>query len=118
LKSAKTPSKVCGKPGEQLGIAQTLHQLANIEYYKHNYDEAQKLYEKSLALNRTIGNRLGEAMTIHSLGLLAEAQGDFGAAEKRFEEAYQIFNTLGREEDLAATKENLDRVRSRIRSSS
>jgi tetratricopeptide (TPR) repeat protein len=99
--------------GEKLGIAQSLHQLGNIEYYERNYDEARRLYEKSLALNGKIGNRLGEGMSINMLGILDEAQNRMEPAEKHYDEAYEIFNALGRKEDSASAKKNLDRVRSK-----
>ena len=92
-------------------MAATLHQLATIEHDKGNYDEAKRLYEESLTIDRKLGNQSGIATTLGQLGRLAEDQKDLDVAEKYYQQALEIFEKLGEKPNIDLARRALERIR-------
>jgi predicted ATPase/DNA-binding CsgD family transcriptional regulator len=69
--------------------ARALNNLANLLSDLGDQDEAQQLYEQSLALRRELGDRRGVADTLNNLGLTATQLADYERAEVLLEECIQ-----------------------------
>jgi tetratricopeptide (TPR) repeat protein len=53
------------------------------------------IFEKSLEINKQLGNRYGAALARANMALLAERQKNFPLAIRYMEEALDIFRSLG-----------------------
>jgi tetratricopeptide (TPR) repeat protein len=63
--------------------------------YTGQYEEAQQIGERALALYRTAGDRDGEAQTLRELGFLHWSAGDYGTALAYGRQALQLHRFLG-----------------------
>jgi predicted ATPase len=63
--------------------------------YTSQYEEAQQIGERALALYRTAGDRAGEAQTLRELGFLHWSAGDYGTALVYGRQALQLHRFLG-----------------------
>ncbi|MFL5759124.1 MAG: tetratricopeptide repeat protein [Thermomicrobiales bacterium] len=75
--------------------AKALNNLANLLSDLGDQDEAQQLYEQSLAIRRELGDRRGVADTLNNLGLSATQLADYDRAEALLEECIQIRREIG-----------------------
>ena len=60
--------------------ATTYHQLGRIAQERRDFDEAERWYRKSLAIDEKQGNEHGAALTYGQLGILAGLQEDYLAS--------------------------------------
>ena len=58
-------------------------------------DRERRLYERSLALYRELGNQWWAAQALFALGYLARREDDSSEAIRRLEESATIYRTLG-----------------------
>jgi adenylate cyclase len=75
--------------------ATILHALGVVSMYQSDYAGSQSFYERSLHIQRQIGNRQGEAKALDSLGMLFFYQSDYGPARDLDEQALQIQREIG-----------------------
>lgn len=75
--------------GDQMGLGQTLGNLAFAEQEAGNFVQARAYFEESLALYRTIDYQRGVTIILNNLGNLLYDQGDLKAAQTVFTEALQ-----------------------------
>jgi non-specific serine/threonine protein kinase len=71
------------------------------------HEEAQALYEQSLAIRRARGDRRGVANTLNSQGLLAWNQGDYASAHALCEESLAMWREIGDKRGMAGCLNNL-----------
>jgi len=64
------------KLNNELGIAETLHELGNIYAIQEKYAEAQKYYFESLQMKIKLKDKLGEAITRAALGQIYLLRGN------------------------------------------
>ncbi|HLI70426.1 MAG TPA: tetratricopeptide repeat protein [Ktedonobacteraceae bacterium] len=86
---------------DKLGIAQTLHELARVSHEmalqsqdRELFNEARRLYHRSLLLRREIADYIGQQATIHQLGLLEFDQEAYENARKYYDECIELSNAL------------------------
>jgi predicted ATPase/DNA-binding CsgD family transcriptional regulator len=87
-------SKELGPAGKK-GIASALDMLGELATEIGDYENAPKLFEKALQINREIGNKAGAADMLLQLGWSAMRSGDFDQAEIRLTESLPLFRELG-----------------------
>jgi len=85
------------------GEAGAYHQLGMIAEERRDFDEAQKWYQKSLAIFEKLGNEHGAASTYHQLGRIAEERRDFDEAQKWYQKSLAIEEKLGNEHGAASS---------------
>ena len=86
------------------GVA-PLHMLAAGTRLGGDYDEAARLYERSLELNRRLGDEQMVAVELHNLGHVELHRGNLEAAERLFAEHATVAN-LDEPYDAALTRFN------------
>ena len=82
--------------GDKRNIAGTLHNLAEVERQRGNYERAKTLGVQSIALSREMEDKWELAIVVGWLGLLAVWSGDdHDLAERSLEEALALDRELG-----------------------
>lgn len=75
-------------------IASTLNELANIAFKQRKFAEAKRLYAKALKIDRKIGSQEGIAIRIWGLGIVALEKKKYLEAKNLFEESLKVFRDL------------------------
>lgn len=84
--------------------------LNNLSYASNNRGDVAKALEyneKSLKINREIGNRRGIATALNNMGTIYENQGDIPKALKYYHESLKIQEKIGDSEGMAASMNNI-----------
>jgi tetratricopeptide (TPR) repeat protein len=97
--------------GDQMGVAEMLHQLGKLAFRLKRYNEAEQLYANSLKTIETIQAEQMEAEIYYSQAVLAEKQGFLELAEEKLNYAHERFQSLQASDGLARTEKLLDRIR-------
>jgi tetratricopeptide (TPR) repeat protein len=71
-------------------IAASWHGLATIDLMKFDYDSAYEKFQKSLEIDKVIGDRVGEASTLHNLATIELKKGNYEFAREKFEAILKI----------------------------
>lgn len=77
-------------------------------------EEARRLYDESLEIEKQLGNQNGIAITLHQLGMIAEIEGDKVEAARLFREALTIFERL-KSPNAEIARRSLERVEGRLK---
>ena len=96
--------------GDERNQAVILHQLGRIADERRQFDEAERWYRESLAINERIGNEHGQAITLHQLGILAQKRRQFDEAERWYRQSLVIEERIGNEHGRAITLHQLGRI--------
>lgn len=92
-------------------IAALSHNVAVIYQRRGELDEARRLYNESLEINKRLGDQNGIAISLLTLGLLAEEDGNKVEAIRLMREALVIFEKL-KSPDAEIARWNLERLES------
>jgi predicted ATPase/DNA-binding SARP family transcriptional activator len=90
--------------------AKILNQAGVLAVQQGDYDEAQRLFEANLALNRERGNISGVANVLNNLGAMAIVQARYDQARIYLEESLPLRRQVGNKSHIAATLNNLGTV--------
>ncbi len=82
-------------PSSELGEANTLKSLGDLDVREARLAEARQRYERALASFQAIGARLGEANAMQSLAMLAIQSGALGEAFERGRQAAGLSLAIG-----------------------
>ena len=74
---------------------------------RQDWAEAERLYQKALAIYRELGDEECEAIALNDLGGVARSQGDYDRAESYYKQALAINEKLGNKEGQAIYWGNL-----------
>ena len=88
--------------------------LGDIAKERKQYNKAERLYKKELALATKIVRFVGIARAKQRLAFLNEERGNFGRALKLAQEALEIFERLGMKKEIKETREMMERLESQI----
>ena len=72
-------------------IARFAEIVATIRYFRGELDQARRLYNESLEIQKELGDQSGIARSLHQFGMLAEKQGDRAEALRLFRQSLGIF---------------------------
>ena len=75
--------------------------LGMINQHQGNFEEAVKMYSKSMKIEEELGNRSGIAETLHNLGNVYYQQGNFEEAVKKYSQSMKIEGELGNRSGIA-----------------
>jgi len=95
---------------DNIGISSTSVNLGIIHQDQGNYEEAMKLYNQSLEINKELGIKSGIAQTMHNLGNVHCLQGNYKEAVKLYNQSLEINKELGNKRRIAQTIHNLGNV--------
>ncbi len=73
--------------GDRSGMATSWGQLGDIQRNRGNWDEAERLYQQSLALRTELGDRSGMASSWGSLGDIQRNRGNWDEAERLYQQS-------------------------------
>ncbi len=90
--------------------ADILLKMGIFYYLKNDFDKAEEMYGKSLAINKVLGRRGGEASDYGNLGNVYQIRGDLGKAEEMYRKSLAIEKKLGRRGGIANQYGNLGNV--------
>jgi tetratricopeptide (TPR) repeat protein len=88
-------------------IAHFAHNIAITRLHRGEVGEARRLYDESLAIQKTLENRSGIAGTLHQLARLAQDQGETDEARRLYDESLAIKKQIGDQSGIAITLHNL-----------
>jgi serine/threonine protein kinase/Tfp pilus assembly protein PilF/TolB-like protein len=75
--------------GDRSGLAQSLHDMAEVPINQGDFAPAEKLYSQALTIARAIGSQKGQGKELLDLGVISVKKGDFSAARRFYDEALQ-----------------------------
>lgn len=90
--------------------AKLFNQAAVLAAQQGDFDEARRLFEQNLALNRQQNNLSGVANALNNLGALSIEQAHYDQARVYLEESLPLRRQLGNQTHIAATLNNLGTV--------
>jgi tetratricopeptide (TPR) repeat protein len=102
--------EACTKLEDTTGLAQVLIESGTTVWNKGEYDLANELYNKGLALAREAGDKLRMAQALNTLGIMVWSLGDYAAAQALFEESLTLRREMGDKRGIAASLNNLGLV--------
>jgi len=88
--------------GDRSGLAQALHDMAEVPINQGDFAAAEKLYLQALTLARATGNQKGQAKELLDLGVIAVKKGDFPAARRFYDETFRIYQKAGDKYGMAS----------------
>lgn len=89
------------------GIAKTLHELGRLAQSQGEIDEARRLYNESLEINKKLGDQSGIPLTLNNLAMIAQDEGETVEARRLYNESLEIKKKLGDQSGIATTLHNL-----------
>ena len=105
---ARESVALCRKLGDARGLTFALGTLGNARRDAGDYEEARRLHEECLALQRQAGNAVGAAIMLNDLAITAvQGYGDFEGAVALYEEALALQRSVGNRNGMAAILLNL-----------
>jgi predicted ATPase/DNA-binding XRE family transcriptional regulator len=93
-------------------LASALHAAAALIHELGDYEQAELLYNKSIALQRELGEKRGLAMALCNLGSVHWSRGDYEAARSLYEESLGLYEEVGDKWGISVTLTNLGVVAS------
>lgn len=94
-------------PGYENRKALLLHNVAVTYMAQGDYRRARTYFERSLVLQRQLGDRLAIARTIHYIGRIYAAEGEHDQARQSYEESLALAEEVGDNRGVAATLHEL-----------
>ena len=88
--------------GDRSGLAQSLHDMAEVPINQGDFAAAEKLYSQALTIARDIGNQKGQGKELLDLGVISVKKGDFSTARQFYDEALQHDQEAGDKSAMAA----------------
>jgi tetratricopeptide (TPR) repeat protein len=92
---------------DEWAIARFSHNLANMHESRGDYEQARRLYQESLEIEKKLGSQAGIAYTLGQLGNIAYAQGDYKQARQNYEKVREISERLGDRSSIAGSLHQL-----------
>ena len=107
--------EINGKLGNNFGVAQALHSLANLlRRQEGRLKEAEDALNESIELRKKLGDEHGLAQTLHSLAnLLSRQEGRLEEAEKAYRDSIELGTKIGHEHHVTQTLHSLANLLSR-----
>jgi predicted ATPase/transcriptional regulator with XRE-family HTH domain len=87
--------------------AQVLNRLGQLLLEQARYPEAQRQFEESFAVYRSMGDTPGMARVLNNLGMIAEQHGEYQRAQRLHQESLALKRTLGDPLAIANSLNNL-----------
>ena len=88
--------------GDRSGLAQTLHDTAEVPINQGDFLAAEKFYTQALTIARAIGSQKGQAKELLNLGVISVKKGDFTTARRLYDESYLHNQEAGDKSGMAA----------------
>jgi serine/threonine protein kinase/tetratricopeptide (TPR) repeat protein len=92
--------------GDRSGLAQTLHDMAEVPINQGDFAAAEKLYTQALTLARATGNQKGQARELLDLGLISVKRGNFTTAQRMYDESFRSYQQAGDKYGMAGVMGN------------
>jgi len=92
--------------GDRGGLAQTLHDMAEVPINQGDFAAAEKLYSQSLTIARAIGNQKGQARELMDLALISAKKGDFTIARRMYDESFRSYQKASDKYGMASVMGN------------
>ncbi|MBK8194633.1 MAG: tetratricopeptide repeat protein [Lewinellaceae bacterium] len=102
------------KVGSDLGKANTLKSLGDLERLLSENDKARALYQQALPLFEKVGSDLGKANTLQSLGDLERLLSENDKARALYQQALPLFEKVGDDLGKANTLKSLGDLEMRM----
>jgi tetratricopeptide (TPR) repeat protein len=102
--------QMADKAGNQLLLAESLFNIAEVHLELGNFEKANELYTKSELIYRENGDALSVFYCFNSLGILFKLQGDYNRALEFYNKAFSIADSLNDEPCKAFIYNNIGNV--------
>jgi tetratricopeptide (TPR) repeat protein len=94
-------------PGHENRKALLLHDVAVIYMAQGDYRQARTYFERSLALQRQLGDKLAIGRTVHYIGRIHAAEGEHEQAYQSYERSLALAEEIGDNRGMGATLHEL-----------
>ncbi len=88
--------------------AGALHNLGAVYYLQGRYDDAVKMYQKSMKIKEKLGDRGGIALSEWGIGIIYAGRGRYDDAIEKYGKCLEIFNDLGDKKNIAGILHRLE----------
>jgi len=96
--------------GSETDTAVFSNNLAMMRANQGELDEARRLYNQSLEIEKSLGNEYGIAVTLHNLALISQMSGDLDEARRLYDQSLEIERSLSNESGIAVTLQQLGAI--------
>jgi tetratricopeptide (TPR) repeat protein len=100
----------CQASGDESNLSKLKHNLALALQDQGKTDQARRLYEESLHIERKLGDRRAMAGSLHQLGMTAQAEGNYRQARRLYEESLAILRELDDRRGIASSLHQLGMI--------
>ena len=87
-----------------------LHHLGILAQARGDYEEAARQYQRSLDIDKRLGDQAGMASSYGQLGILAHRRGDYEEAARQYQRSLDINERLGNQAGMARSYHQLGRL--------
>ena len=100
--TCKEARQIYEAAGDRSGLAQTLHDSAEVPINQGDFLTAEKFYTQALTISRGIGNQKGQAKELLNLGVISVKKGDFTIARRLYDESLLHYQEAADKSGMAA----------------
>ena len=100
--ACKEAREIYEAAGDRSGLAQTLHDMAEVPINQGDFAAAEQLYSQALSISRAIGNQKGQGRELLNLGVISVKNGDLTTARRFYDEAFRHDQEAGDKSAMAA----------------
>ena len=83
------------------------HLMGVSNYLKSDYPKALDYYQRSIKINKELGNKKASASTMNNIGIIYKQQGDFPKALEYYQLSLKIQEEIGDKKGIASTINNI-----------
>jgi len=110
LQYHKSSLEIRKKFDNQLAIAQSLNNLANITRRVHGADSSLIMYRKALIITKNVNNKKLESAILNNIGEIYLDRGNFDKSKEFFLNSLELKRNLGDQLSIAYTMLNLAKI--------
>ena len=100
--ACKEAREIYEAAGDRGGLAQSLHDMAEVPINQGDFAAAEQLYSQALSISRAIGNQKGQGRELLNLGVISVKNGDLTTARRFYDEAFRHDQEAGDKSAMAA----------------
>jgi len=107
----RAAQQIAEQIGDKAGIAETLHNIGNIQYAQADYAQALEDYQRSLTLREALGDKAGIVRSLNNIGNIHNAQGNYAQALEHYQRSLALSEAIGSNGGIRAVlMHNIGRV--------
>jgi DNA-binding winged helix-turn-helix (wHTH) protein/tetratricopeptide (TPR) repeat protein len=103
IAAAEEAKTIYNRAGDQFGVSVTLADIANVQWFRGQYEAAEKISQQKLATDSNVGNKAGVAKDLRFVASARAIRGDLGGAQQQYQRALAIYREINDRAHVAYT---------------